>query len=434
MIFFFLLGLLTIYLKEGGLRKSDLAVFGGYYIAIYACSSWSLSNLSLSGDETLYHQCGLILSETIRHSGLLSMDSNLCNAAANNQFVKLVGAIYFFFGESIFTLIGFNAFLIFLGTSIFLDTFVIRSEDKKRIFRLAIYLPPLIYLAVRPAKESAIAFAICLVVWAMNVSRLWLKVIAVFFAINVSYFLRWQLALGVVAALFVFWIWLGLAKLNNRQRIFALVLGTVCLISIWKVYQPVILNYLNTNFIYSQNVEVFANNPGSAMIYKLMLYGNGENSLHLWNVFIAHLGSLFTPHPFRFIRESISAGSLKAHIFEEFLLVSFWFYSLLPVYGLYFYETFVSKWKDISKIQNMEVFKFVFASMVFSLASFSLLFMTPQMFRYKIPLNIYLFVTILVFICQNGVLQVLSKFKKFRWMIASYFVVIAAYSVLYLAF
>ncbi|MFZ4404990.1 MAG: hypothetical protein ACOYOK_12875, partial [Pseudobdellovibrionaceae bacterium] len=219
-------------------------------------------------------------------------------------------------------------------------------------------------------------------------------------------------------------------KLRNSVKIKLIILNCVFIIAGWIHFKPTVINYLNINFIRSQNVSQFANSPGSAMIYQLMKNKENENSLDEWNILVAHIGGFLTPHPLRFLKEYQRHNKWYPQIIEEFLYVSFWFFGLLPLFLIYFKEKFLDYYYKIEQIPRPHVLCFLLSSLMFSIACFSILFHTPQLFRYKVPINIYFFSIILYMVVtkQNNSG---AFFRKYKLFLLFYSLILVVYSLVY---
>lgn len=429
-ILFLIITLIFQYLWKRQIHAKDSLKVLFYFATVFLLSSLSTDFFPLNNDELMYHKCAISGSDEISRGNYWEFSNLEC---PKTVFVKLIGYFYFLAGKSYYSFIGFNAFILFVGCTLLLETFRLPENRKEKLFSICIYMPPVLYLSLRPAKEAMAAFLFCLLSYSVN-SKNWKKRIPLIgLSLLIAYFSRWQYALAGVAAICLLGIWSLLIRLQNRWKLIMVGAVLFCLIFGWTQVREKVFAQANKNMFDIHNVERFASRPNGALIYQYMRFRGGENTLDEWNVMIAHIGGIITPHPLRFLREYQRDGIFDYHILEEFLFVSFWFFLLLPVYALFLKNEFFRNWRHLERIDKMEVFKFVLATFIFSMACFSLLFQTPQLFRYKIPLNAYLFTTILIFIGRNGVKPVLQDLKRYKWWLCLYFVFLMFYSAIYLS-
>jgi hypothetical protein len=432
LFFWILICLIYERLKGSGVIHKS---FIGIRVILFFLISFGLAAISMhffwgpAGDEYLYDLCGRNLSALVPQGIYWNFPPDTC-AYNENFFVKITTYIYILSGKTPFSLVGFNCFLVYVACDLMLKTFRITSVEQRKIFNRALFFPPIVYLAMKPGKEAIIAFLLSLICYLMLVRNRLLQICSIMLLLIFYYFLRWQHALAAALAIFIFSYGKMLFSIREKNiRSGGIALSVLVFALAFFFLKDHFIIYLYSNYINPHVVEQFASRSDGPFIYRLMVYKDGVQALHPWNVFIAHLGGFFTPHPLRFLKEALRDGQFQYSIVEEFLFVSFWFFTLIPVFFIYLRETlFLARGISLRFDTKIEFFKLILASLIFSMACFSLFFHTPQLFRYKVPLNIYLFLTILVFIDGLRKEERNQTLQRYRFVLAGYSIVIITYS------
>lgn len=434
MILWCLICLIVEGLRRRKFHLLSSVVIIGFFVSLFFLSTLSTFLFSFSGDEILYLRCGLEFSSLISQGQFWEFTGPPCDQFQKNFFVKLSGYVFYLAGPSYHSLIGFNAFSLYLACQFCLSSFSLSSVQKEKAFKFLLYSPPIVYLGLRPAKEALVAFLISVAFYAVAIRNRMLQVLTILSVLFLFCLVRWQYALAFISAMILFLIWCLFVRISDQRRLPFFIALAVLFVGFFSFFKDDISSHLYSTMFQPHKVQEFSNQPDGALIYRIMLNKEGVRSLHPWNIVIAHIGGFFTPHPLRFVREYFRDYEFDYHIFEEFLFVSFWFYLLLPLFVLYIIERFLKKFKAPQEINKSEVFMLTFVSLLFSLACFSLLLETPQLFRYKVPLNVYLFSAIIVYISQSGIQKVKYQLQKHsRWLVVYTFIV-GLYSVVYLSF
>lgn len=421
------------FLRNRKITASSVFLVFSYFFVVFVLSFISTNLFPIFGDEFLYDSCGLNISKFIGEGIYWNFPDVACQISPNNNFAKLVGYIYYILGKSYYNLVGLNAFVLFVGVDFLLLAFRILPTQRDILNRMILFCPPILYLAIRPAKEGFISFIICLAFFSVSLRKRIVGVVAAIVVLSLFYLFRWQYAAVYLCSLLILAIWSLWTHFSNSVKIGVLVFVMISSIVYWFEWRPQVLHYPYTTIISPDIVAEHATTPNGAFIYKLMLYKNGESSLHMWNIFVAHLGGFFTPHPLRFVKEWMRDRQFDYPVFEEFIFTSFWFYSLLPIFFLYLRDLFVRRIRNLHLVPKAEAFNFIFICMLFSMACFSLFFQAPQLFRYKIPLNIYVFGVTMIYVQMHAIEGVLQELKRLKSWLALYLFILASYSIFYLA-
>lgn len=402
-----------------------------YFLLFALLSSFSIYMFPISsrGDDILYLECGKIYSQFIENGILWNFPESNCLASPKNHFVKLIGYIYYLGGQSF--LVSINWFFMFVAVDLTIKSFGGSSKANNSILKYSIFLPPFFYMGLRPAKEAAVTLMIAATFYFFSKilieKRKWLIPLIITFV--VFGIIRWQYSF---AALIAFAFVLGFSLLHKTsiaKRYLSLIFILGFSIGTLFIFKDHILTHLYSNYFNPNSVEVFSKQENGAMVYKLMTYGEGIRPLNAWNVLIANTGNLVTPHPLRFIKESIRGNQFKYHIFEEFIFVSFWFFLIFPFFIICVKEKIFDL--NNQKLDLNHLFKLVFTIIVFFFSSMTLFYHTPQSFRYKLPLNIFLFISVMIFLNYLGKSGLKRKLQQYKIFFLIYIVGLSFYSIIY---
>jgi hypothetical protein len=396
-----------------------------FFVILFVCSYLSIYFFPLNGDELMYDHYSNAFS-TFMKQGVFS------GFEPENDFLKIGALIYLIGDGSYLSLISFNGFLLYAACDLYIRSLPDISGIQTKILNFSLFAPPILYLGLRPAKEASVVLLLSLVFFIWKTKNIFLRAALILLTLPMFWSIRWQYIIGVIGAVLVFLAWRGFFALEKKTRQKVLIASIVFLAILTPIYFSRVQAYLNFIFFKPDNVYKYAHDPKGAFIYKLMLYKNGENSLHPWNVFVAQIGGFFTPHPLRLIREYLRDSIWNADIVEEFLFVTFWFFTLIPVYCLFFKDKVLAKFKDINGNTGLFFFHFAFIAILCFFACMTLLFQTPQSFRYKMPLNVYLFITIIYYVNLIGFKSVIEDLTKNKRWLTGYLGFMLLYSVVYM--
>jgi hypothetical protein len=407
------------FIRRGKINRLDILMISVYFLVAFFLASVSMSFFPLGGDELLYDECGRNLSSLILQGQFFNFPTSACSMIEVNSFLKVVGYLYIL-GSGAYSLVGFNIFILFVAVDLILQA-LSSNERNRSLFALVLFSPPILYLILRPAKEATIAFLVSFAIFAYFQRGSIPRACLLGLAFLLFYFFRWQYSVVLLIALGATEFCLFIRNSSSRKKWASVIFLAIFVGAGWFSFKSTILDHLYGKYFDPTVVSEMKNSTGRALIYKVM--EDTARPLTPWNILVAHV---FTPHPFRFVKEWTRDGKFKYHIFEEFIFVSFWFYLLLPLFVLYL----KSKIKVGSR---QEIFQIIFVSLLFSIACFSLFLRTSQLFRYKLPLNLFLFSVIAIYVHGKGLNSVLDELKLHRSWLGFYVFVIAVYSILYLA-
>ncbi|MFZ4405134.1 MAG: hypothetical protein ACOYOK_13610, partial [Pseudobdellovibrionaceae bacterium] len=206
MIFWAFLGLcLELSAKKNNIKTKVIFILV-YYLCVYILSCVSIYYFPINGDEILYYGCGVNYVDLILKGQLWNFPVSACEAN-QNTFAKIAGYIFTLGGKSIYSIVGFNAFVIHLSSFLIAEIFNFTDLQKEKFKKILIFFPPILYLCIRPGKEASIAFSYCLVVYAVTVKNKYNKLAMMAFALGVRYFIRWQQALVAAIAILLYLLW-----------------------------------------------------------------------------------------------------------------------------------------------------------------------------------------------------------------------------------
>lgn len=431
MILFYILALTYSYLNSRRKLK-DIALISGYFLVASLGAHISQIYFPFTGDELFYDHCGRNISQAISQGQFSGFSTELCDAAANNYFVNIVGYIYFLGGKNFYALIGFNALMLLMACDLFVKTFQLEKIKNDMLYYCLAFFPPIIYLVFRPSKEACILFLVSGMYHAASITSILSRYILFGFFASVLYFMRWQYAVAAVVAILFYELWKIFVEIENKKKLWLFVGTSIFVLVSWIFMRQDVMAYLNLKFFKEGSVAYYAKLPDGPLVYHFMIHQDGENALHEWNMFVAHAVGVFSPHLLRFVKEYLRDGIFDLHILSEFVFVSLWYYVCLPFFLIFFKEQFWDKRKNFLLISPAQFFNFIFSFFIFTLASMTVFFSTPQTFRYKLPLNLYLFGSVLFLLRGLNRDSLKGIWTKYRVFFILYAVFLFAYSYAYL--
>jgi hypothetical protein len=252
-------------------KKMKPAIFlrvSAYFLTVYLLSLLSIKFFPISNDEILYDECARQISSFISQSFPpdLSPLTGVCEGRQSNFFMKLAGWLTFIGRDNAFSLIGFNAFAMYLAAHLSLFSFGRRRSENEWLFNYFAFMPPLLYMTLRPAKEATIALLISAVCFGFSKKDKFPRWPAALVALFVLWFLRWQYVFIAGLAVGLWIAWILLSKISNARKL--QVLGLIILISaiLRSIYGDSVMQYMYDNHFGHSNVFHHTQNS-AAIIY-----------------------------------------------------------------------------------------------------------------------------------------------------------------------
>ena len=406
---------------ERKISRSKLLEVMIYFIVIATLSYISIYYFPLSSDEILYNLCRADLDPK---SPILQ-----CPDYSHNQFVQFTKLVFFIGGGSAFSLLSIGYAFIYISCDLISRTFTEDVRLREKVFRITLFFPPVLYFGLRPKKEAVIVLLVSLVSFFISKPKSIQRVVLLIPTLIGLYLMRWQFMVGALFSIGVFFAIKYLLTVSRRKLYGLLAASVLASTLLGYFFKDPVLKKLNDTIFYYNNVTILAYTTNGALIYRFMMFDVGETTLQPWNVFVAQIGGIITPHPLRVIKEYQRDGEIKYHVLEEFLYITSWFFLLMPVFFLFLKDKIFMSFKNA---RETFVFQTIFSFTILGLASMSLLYHTPQHFRYRLPMHLFFFMAIIFYLSEKNSQEILDRLKQEWIRISFYFVILTIYSVAYL--
>jgi hypothetical protein len=414
---------------KGRLLKSSIEALI-FFLLMSLLSYISIHFFPINNDELSYHLCAKEYASTI----LENYSAKSCNIfSPSNYFPKLYGIIYYFGGSNNFSILSLNYSFLFITFHLMSRLFTNSFDLRLKVFRASLICPPLLYIGLRPSKEPLVVFLISIILTGFSLKNKILSFLLMLIGVLLIYHIRWQYAVASIAAILLY----GIIKIimgNNKRLKGSLIffLATITVLEFSVLGQ--VFEKTSQRFFYKTDVILTSLKPNAALVYALMETDIEKNTpLKPWNVLIAHVAGILTPHPLRVIKEWQREKLIKPQILEEFLFTTFWFFLFLPIFFIYIKDKLFWCFKDRkANLANVFLLSFLFYLVIFSMSSLTIISVTQAHFRYRLPCHIFMFIGLISYFYQLGYDKIKLRIYANRFLIISYSGFMFFYSILYL--